>query len=84
MTQVREPPDVPQAYAEAHLGQDILQLGVPGWTVLPLSPATSHLARPKLGLHLALVQPVALLRVVGGQWRLLCLERTERKAWFDW
>ncbi len=37
LTQVGEPPDVAQAYREANLGQDVLELAVPGRTFLLLT-----------------------------------------------
>lgn len=50
LAQVREPPHVAQAHREAHLGQDVLQLVIPGrasiifwhlylWRFLPSRPA---------------------------------------------
>lgn len=34
LAQVGEPPDVTQAHREAHLGEDVLQLVVPGWSAV--------------------------------------------------
>lgn len=48
LTQVGEPPDVAQAYREAHLGQDVLELAVPGWALLLLDVKASF-------LHIALL-----------------------------
>ena len=48
LTQVGEPPHVPQAHGEAHLGQDVLQLVVPGRPpVLPVCVGGGQQALPR-------------------------------------
>lgn len=70
VAEVWEPPHIPQAHTEPHLGQHVLELRVPGWPV-SISCADSIWTGGKLSLRLALTQPVSSF--IAGQGRLLCL-----------
>ena len=79
MAEVGEPPYVPQAHAEAHLSQYILQLAVPRRAVVciprrrhaPGGPLHSQVQ--ELRLRPTLSHPSALL--IARQWRLLHLDK---------
>lgn len=73
MAKVWEPPHVPQAHTEPHLGQHILDLRVPRWSVCItclISICTVHSC--ELSFRLALAQPGSVLVAV--QWRFLRLD----------
>lgn len=78
MAKVGEPPHIPEAHAEPHLGQHILDLGVPRWAVCVArlcSVQTGHSC--ELSLRLTLAQPGSVLQAV--QRRFLRLERNKEE-----
>lgn len=65
VAEVRKPPDVAQADAESHLGQHVLDLRVPRWTVLiGRLGSVSAGGSGQLAFRPALCQPAAALRAV--------------------
>lgn len=76
MAKVREPPHVAQANAEAHLGQHVLNLGIPGWPV-PIVDFVGIRIEREVRLRLTLGQPCAIL--VGIQRRFLRLGNKYRE-----
>lgn len=78
VAEVRKPPDVAQADAESHLGQHILDLWVPRWTVLiGRLGSVSVAGSGQLAFGPALCQPAAALRAV--QWCFLSLGANKGK-----